>query len=621
MSSGSLPYPSVKDSEYQRPGRYYEHKYRREESRILLKKTAFSKIGDGRDMRRFTVLLALIVILISAEAFAAADSCTAGLELRSDEYYLDLPIVKYTDASGQTHYYYGEFLYVPKGDDQYWFKLTSAGERVDTSSYSSCQPSTLAYSGSVLMLHINNLEFNNAYFSIDLEYSPSTDGYTWFVVTETLEAQASPFGFIMGDTSARDKTITGMADLGAKWIRLSGVSGIIWERVEKTKGQYDWTEADNMLSAFSQKGLSILVTIGASNKIYQSESGYLPKDIKAYKAFLSAAAERYDGDGLDDAPGAPAVSAWQIGNEVEMKTAWMDSPENYAELMKASYEAVKSASAAAKVVIAGMGTGDSAALSKYSQILSSMKDGVYFDVFDFHWHAVDGGNYKEHKTKDSKKVLNFDKVLSEVKDMLTAGNHENAEIWITEMSASDIIPTGNTEKTQAVDLIKRYVYPAVNGVNKVFWGTLYEQSGFGGQTAGNTNYFDTQGLVNNPGNDGSSHNKLAYYSYKKMVEVLGESAWKDIQKIQESDGIYIYKFLKNGTPVWVAWNDNPDSRLITILEVDSIQVKITQAVPNYASGQDVTDYSRAFSTETKAASNTAISVSLGEAPVFVEGLR
>lgn len=576
-------------------------------------------------MRRSIALLVFVVILISAKAFAAADSCTAKLELKSNEYYLNIPAVKYTNTAGQTHYYYGEFLYVPKGDGKYWFQLAGAGELVDTSPYSSCQPSTLAYYGSALMLHINNLELNGAYFSIDLEYSPSTDGYTWFVVTETvagpLETQASPFGFIMGDTSARDKTISGMTDLGAKWIRLSGVSGIIWERVEKTKGQYDWTEADKMLSTFSQKGISILVTIGASNKVYQSEFGYLPKDIKAYKAFLSAAAERYDGDGLEDAPGSPTVSAWQIGNEVEMKTVWMDSPGNYAELMKASYEAVKSASSAVKVVIAGMGTGDSAALLKYSQILSSMKDGVYFDAFDFHWHATDGGNYKEHKTKDSNKVLNFDKVLSEIKNMLAAGNHKNAEIWITEMSASDIIPAGNTEETQAVDLIKRYVYPAVKGVNKVFWGTLYEQSGFGGQTAGNTNYFDTQGLVNNPGNDGLSHNKLAYYSYRKMVEVLGESDWKDIQKIQESDGIYIYKFLKSGTPVWVAWNDNPDSRQITIADVGSIQVEITQAVPNYASGQEVTDYSRAFSTETKAAINAAISVSLGEAPVFVEEVK
>jgi len=47
-------------------------------------------------------------------------------------------------------------------------------------------------------------------------------------------------------------------------------------------------------------------------------------------------------------------------------------------------------------------------------------------------------------------------------------------------------------------------------------------------------------------------------------------------------------------------------------------VKITEAVPKYESGKDVTDYSAAFNTETKSASNGKITITLGDKPVFVE---
>ena len=79
--------------------------------------------------------------------------------------------------------------------------------------------------------------------------------------------------------------------------------------------------------------------------------------------------------------------------------------------------------------------------------------------------------------------------------------------------------------------------------------------------------------------------KLAYYAYKKMVEVLDGSDWNNIQTIQEKDGIYVYKFTKNNKPIYVAWNDNTAEKTITISGITSNQVKITEAVPKYESGK------------------------------------
>ena len=113
--------------------------------------------------------------------------------------------------------------------------------------------------------------------------------------------------------------------------------------------------------------------------------------------------------------------------------------------------------------------------------------------------------------------------------------------------------------------------------------------------------------------------KLAYYTYKKMTEVLEGSDWDNIETIQEKDGVYVYKFTKNNKPVWVAWNDNDSEKQVTISGINSSSVKTTEAVPNYESGQEVMNYNTAFKTEAKQVTNNKLVTTLNETPVFVEG--
>ena len=102
-----------------------------------------------------------------------------------------------------------------------------------------------------------------------------------------------------------------------------------------------------------------------------------------------------------------------------------------------------------------------------------------------------------------------------------------------------------------------------------------------------------------------------------MVETLDGSDWTNIQTIQESSGVYIYKFTKNGRPIWVAWNDNTNSQTIS-LDVGTINaVNVVEAIPKYASGSEVTNYNSAFNTELKTAQSGKITVTLSDAPVFV----
>ena len=68
----------------------------------------------------------------------------------------------------------------------------------------------------------------------------------------------------------------------------------------------------------------------------------------------------------------------------------------------------------------------------------------------------------------------------------------------------------------------------------------------------------------------------------------------------------------------MAWNDKKEKREIVISGISSSEVKVTEAVPKYASGKDVTDYDTAFNTYIQVPKDGKVTITLGDVPVFVE---
>jgi hypothetical protein len=259
---------------------------------------------------------------------------------------------------------------------------------------------------------------------------------------------------------------------------------------------------------------------------------------------------------------------------------------------------------------------------------AALKNGVgpYFDVLDIHTQGT------------ADKYKNLGTFVSTYNNIFIKHGMKPKPIWNTEFGTYDgnppedpLLPLARSnlqdETMQASGLIKKYVHSLSVGIQKIFWTTMVEWSCYT-MIPGNCknkdgtlvdSYFSHVGLINNLDNpDGLSHKKLAYYSYKKMVEVLEGSAWNKIQMIQNAGGIYIYKVTKNNKPIWVAWNDNTGSKQVTISGINANQVKITEAVPKYKSGKEVSDYSKAFNGETKAVDHGTITITLKDVPVFVE---
>ena len=364
-----------------------------------------------------------------------------------------------------------------------------------------------------------------------------------------------------------------LSDVGAKWVRLLP------------------TELEEVAILLSENEIGISSGITPPN-------GQYPVDMNEHIAEVELIIDEYK----------DYVKSWQIVNEAELN--WNDSEEQYAEYFIEISQVIQSISPDAKVILC-LSSGLHELGVNFLDTALTNGVGPYFDVLDFHVQGAEG---------DYKKI---DDAVSEFTTVFQQHGIQEKPFWITEFGTYDGDPDPNyigknvyqSESAQASELIKKYIFGLSLNVDKMFWTTMLEWSHYNNPN----DYWHYTGLINNPYNpDGYSHKKLSYFTYKKMTEKLEGSDWDNIQTIQKSVGVYVYKFMKQGEPVWVAWNDEEEDKAV-ILDVGGINsVKVTEAVPKYESGQEVTDYSTAFNTETKTASGGKVTIVLGENPVFVE---
>lgn len=435
----------------------------------------------------------------------------------------------------------------------------------------------------------------------------------------------SPFGIsIAGFLSNQnyEKSLSLMKEAGAGTVRFMAKpqwGSLSWSFVEKEKGTFDWSELDAHYMKAKDSGLNIMVNIYPDTPEWDSDSDYImdyPNDMEEYLNFIKKAVERYDGDGTADAPGHPKVAAWILGVEMERgkgKKWWGGTPEEYANLFVKTYETIKSANNEAIVMTYGAnnflnietGAIDSFTRPMLTKLNELTENKPYFSfVYSLHFYPTD--NFE-----------NYIFTIDYTRDMLDDYGFVGVPIVIDDVAPFFRKDDALREQKAAKMIIQTYIMGLAHGVKEIIWAQLSDGLEYGKN-------FEA-GVISNSNmtaQDKNYYKNLGFYAYKLLTEKLAGSDWNNIQTIQESDGIYIYKFTKNNKPVWVTWNDNKESRRIKItLEEDTKDVKITEAVPKYESGKEVKDYSNAFG-ELKGnileSYPMQLDFEIGEKPVFVE---
>ena len=363
---------------------------------------------------------------------------------------------------------------------------------------------------------------------LDLTAPPSY--YTLSICPES-----SHFGFLslpLPELFEYEESI--ITDLPISWLRL--VAGpFVWNIVESVKGNYDFSVTDDRVKDAQSKGLYILPTIwpfaewdqnywkqqtnwretpGEFSEFGIPRSRYKPHDMEAYKQFIEAMVERYDGDGKDDMPNLRyPIKYWEVANEPSHDAYFLGTTKDYFDVLKATYEAVKSADPEAKVLVGAPAPEQE---SKFWNELIDLGGGEYFDIANIH---------QVPSEIESSAIF--------INDILSEYGFEKP-IWVTESGN----PFAKDEDKQAENLVKGYVAGFSNGVERVFYNLYKTFPMIEGKEK-----ISGQALID------KGRKKPIYYAMHTIIEKL--DCFTSVKKL--SDGQY--KFIVESRSIYVLWGN------------------------------------------------------------------
>jgi hypothetical protein len=245
----------------------------------------------------------------------------------------------------------------------------------------------------------------------------------------------------------QDRTMAGLADLGARWHRIT----MAWHDVETRNGQYassELTRYDQAIAKAAASDIKLIVTVYTAPKWASGTDNREspPLNPADYADFMSFVANRYRGK----------VDAWEIWNEQNALNFWSTGPNpaRYAQLLKAAYPAVKAADPNATVVYGGTWENDYEFLEgAYAEVPNL---GDYFDVLGTHpYNGVASPDTVALRSDGRIEKWSF-AGYRELREVMLA-HGDDKPIWFTEFGWSTFDSAwGVSESAQAEFLTRAY---------------------------------------------------------------------------------------------------------------------------------------------------------------------
>jgi len=330
---------------------------------------------------------------------------------------------------------------------------------------------------------------------------------------------------------------------------------------------FGFADQDALVKGVQATGAELLVVIGRTNGIASCRqmtrllpAQYLPAagdEEHAYRDYVHAVVERYDGDGVDDMPGLAAPVRWyQLGNENDLhfrSCAERDrdyaTPEQYLKLARWTRQAMAAASDEARLV-AGMTFGHvTETETGWTQALVALDDGAILSQVD----AVSLHDYSRDPAIQQQQI----KALAALVD-------RRVPIWITETSVpgDPEAAAGWDAERQARAMVELVLGALASGaVERVFWHSLRD----GPPVLGNRQWrnFGTNSLyacaqpvipVRGPPRCGHFEPKPAARTFILLSDVL--EGWTRVEALPDGTGWRIERGDKPA--VRVEWKSKVD---------------------------------------------------------------
>jgi len=354
----------------------------------------------------------------------------------------------------------------------------------------------------------------------------------------------------------------------ASWLAGGGISHarsnlttFPWGMIETSKGTFHWEIADLMVMRAQEKKLSMVGLIlpfadwdQAGNPAMPSEctevlaasfywligGHYGPVgNLDDYRNFVSALAERYDGDGVDDMPGlAGPIKFWEVNNEPEATCGgYGGHVAEYVSLLEATHDTVTAHIPNAVILNGGALEASGPDVEQFWQDVFTLGGNAYFDVMNIHYN-------REKMVQAFSTLDNYRQVVDFFRGLMTdAGDMK--PIWITEFgtySGSPTTQSGDTlpeqsEEFQAGWFVRNEVDGFARGVDKFFpdlWG--------GAPPGGTLDPISAGRLI-----DGNRNVRLYFYTQKLLQHKVG--AFDSAAEIADGQ----YRIVTGGNTLYVLW--------------------------------------------------------------------
>jgi hypothetical protein len=199
------------------------------------------------------------------------------------------------------------------------------------------------------------------------------------------------------------RSVEPLTYLGHKWERVA----FSWCRIEKQRGQFDWTDTDALVAGARENHVSLMPCLAGSadwassapegftneqlDKQFHAISGrhaYIPKDLKDWDNYVFQVVSRYKGsikywNVWNEPIGGGFLTGWDAAKHSNVPGASAQEARLYFDLVKTASLAAKRADPEAKIVI-------EPCWGTWMDNLTSFENGELFkivDVFAWHWYS------------------------------------------------------------------------------------------------------------------------------------------------------------------------------------------------------------------------------------------
>jgi len=407
------------------------------------------------------------------------------------------------------------------------------------------------------------------------------------------------------------------ADIG--WHR----GDVLWKSIVDNEGNFSWEDVDGKIESILRHEINIILTLRSVHELFAPGSGEIdlgydivwrsappaPEHLEKYKDFVRQIVERYDGDGLSDAPfvnETKNIKYWQIENEPGKKpdegsVFWNGNAADYADLFLSAYNAIKEADSGAKVSLSGFHNGaityyvdGNSFLLEVLRIISERNGD--FDIFDYHF-------YEDYKK--------FSKINNIIRSRLSVySKFKDKPVWVTEtnVNKNQMDPNYSTEEYNrfvAKDIVKRFSVMFKDAIKKAFWFKFSDNNDATWNIPMKPeDFIKFRGLTKN-----DLTPKPAYYTYKLLIKKI--EGKEQVRKIAKGTNVWVFKFGIKNTAVYVMWYDDllgGSKEVQVALPWENVLITYVIAEPGVTEPV----------TEIKSTQDGALQITLEDSPIFVE---